>query len=70
MLLVKTKIGHSKIHGIGLFANEFILKDTPIWKFVPGFDLEFSEEEVSVLPTPARAFLLHYGYKDLCETGV
>jgi uncharacterized protein len=44
MLLVKTKLGLSKIHGIGLFANEPIKKGTPIWKFAPGLDLKFSED--------------------------
>ena len=44
MLLVKTKIGPSKIAGIGLFADEFIAKGTPVWKFEPGFDLEIPRE--------------------------
>ena len=30
MLLVKTRLGASAIHGIGLFADEFIPKDTEI----------------------------------------
>lgn len=65
MLLVKTTIRPSKIHGIGLFADEFISKHTFIWIFTPGFDLEFSEKEVSALPPLARKTFLHYCYKDL-----
>jgi len=37
--MVKTKIGSSKIHGVGVFADEFIPKGTVIWKFTPGFDI-------------------------------
>lgn len=33
MLLVKTYIGPSKIHGIGLFAAENIRKGTVVWEF-------------------------------------
>ncbi|MBI2514707.1 SET domain-containing protein [Candidatus Wolfebacteria bacterium] len=65
MLLVKTKIGPSKIHGIGLFADEFIPKDTPTWEFTPGFDVILTEEDVSKLPPLARGAFLHYCYKDL-----
>ena len=38
MLLVKTRLGASAIHGIGLFADEFIPKDTVTWRFTPGLD--------------------------------
>jgi len=65
MLLVKTKIGPSKIHGIGLFADEFIAKHTPTWEFTPGFDVILSEEEVSKFAPLAREAFLHYCYKDL-----
>ncbi len=33
MLLIKTKLDLSKIHGIGLFAGEDIPKGTIIWRF-------------------------------------
>ena len=62
MLLVKTKIGPSKIHGIGIFADEFIPKGTIVWKFVPGFDLKLTKEGVKKLPEPAREFFLNYCY--------
>ena len=65
MLLVKTKIGTSEIHGIGLFADEFIPKHTPTWEFTPGFDVILGEEEVSKLPPLARQAFLYYCYKDL-----
>lgn len=52
MLLVKTKIGPSKIHGIELFAAEFIKRGTPTWQFTPGFDLELNKEEHNETPRP------------------
>lgn len=49
MLLVKTRIGQSKIHGTGLFADQFIPKGTIVWRFDPGIDLKFKQEEISEL---------------------
>ncbi|MEK7078222.1 MAG: SET domain-containing protein [Patescibacteria group bacterium] len=69
MLLVKTKIGPSKIHGIGLFADQFIAKDTPIWKFKKGFDLKYTKTELDQLSKPARDQFLHYCYSYSDETG-
>lgn len=62
MLLVKTKIGPSKINGIGLFANQFIPKGTPIWKFQPGLDLKIDKNELVKLSEPARKQFLKYAY--------
>ena len=64
MLLVKTKIGKSKIHGIGLFADQFIPKGTLVQKFMSGFDLIISREEVSKLSEPSKEQFLKYAYKN------
>ena len=42
MLLIKTYLGQSKIHGIGLFANEKIKKGQTIWVYNINVDLTFS----------------------------
>lgn len=65
MLLVKTKIGSSNISGIGVFANQFILKGTPIWKFQPGFDLKVDKGELANLSEPAKEQFLNYTYLSL-----
>jgi hypothetical protein len=64
MLLVKTEIGPSKIHGIGLFAAEFIPQGTHTWEFTPGFDLEFTKEDLQKLSEPSREQVLNYCYID------
>ena len=62
--MVETKIGSSVIHGIGLFAAQFISKDTPVWKFVDGFDIRVSEEKLKTLTEPAKKQFLNYSYLD------
>ena len=69
MLLIKTKLGPSKIHGIGLFADQFVAKNIPIWKFKRGFDLKYSETELSQLAEPASDQFLHYCCSYTDETG-
>jgi SET domain-containing protein len=64
MLLVKTKVSVSKIHGIGLFAAAFILKGTPTWMFLEGFDLRLPEAILDRLSDPARDQFLKYSYFD------
>jgi hypothetical protein len=55
MMLVRTRVGPSEIHGNGLFAVERLPKGTPIWRFEPGFDHEFTPEAWANLPEPARS---------------
>ena len=46
MLFVKTRVLPSRIHGLGLFADEDIPKDTILWKFTSEFDLKFTKEQI------------------------
>lgn len=63
MLLVKTYLDKSLIHGIGVFAGAFIRKGTRIWTFVEGFDRSYSPKEFARLPKSARDYLKSYGYR-------
>lgn len=62
MLLVKTRLGMSPIEGIGLFAAEPIEKGTVTWRFLPGFDRQFTMAEIEALPEPARSETLRHVY--------
>ncbi|MEI6806186.1 MAG: SET domain-containing protein-lysine N-methyltransferase [Myxococcaceae bacterium] len=59
---MKTKIGLSKINGIGLFADQFIPQGTVTWKLAPEFDLRFSAKDLEVLSMPARELFLKYAF--------
>lgn len=63
MLLIKTYLDKSPIHGLGVFAAERIPKDTKIWRFVEGFDRCYSAKEFARLPKPARDYIKLYGYR-------
>ncbi len=62
MLHVKTIIGQSSIHGIGLFAAEKIYKGALVSKWLCGFDIEIFEEHLDLFPQHTKDFLEHYGY--------
>jgi uncharacterized protein len=63
MMLVKTYLDKSQIHGIGVFADEFISRGTKIWRFVDGFDRVYSAKKFAKLPKPAREYIRRYGYR-------
>jgi SET domain-containing protein len=63
MLLVKTYLDKSRIHGLGVFAGEFIRKGTKIWRFVIGFDRYYSRKQLAKLPKPAKDFIKLHGYQ-------
>jgi hypothetical protein len=63
MLLVKTYLDKSPIHGLGVFAAETIPKGTRIWRFVEGFDRCYTLKQFARLPKPARDFLKDYAYR-------
>lgn len=62
MLLVPTEIRPSPIHGIGLFAKEFIAKGTIVWRFDSRIDRIYSEEELSHLPPLAQEHMDHFAF--------
>ena len=60
MILVPSRVAPSSIHGNGLVAAEFIPRGTPLWRFLPGFDREFSPDAWRALPEPARSHTRHF----------
>ncbi len=64
MLRVKTKLSVSRIDGIGLFADQFIARDTVVWEFNPLIDLRLKEDEIASLSEGARQQVQKYSYRD------
>ncbi len=63
MLLVKTKIGESCIHGLGLLADQDIKQGTVIWKFAPNLDLVLTKEWLKDYDEEVANRLLDYCYR-------
>jgi uncharacterized protein len=64
MITVKTKLGISKIHGIGLFADEFIPKGTITWVFSKIYDQAFTKEQVLNMGEITLQQFFKYAYWD------
>lgn len=62
MLLTKTAVKPSSIHGLGLFADEAIPKGTRIWQFSPGLDLEIDVADFEKFDQTEKDFMLFYGF--------
>jgi SET domain-containing protein len=62
MLTIKASAKPSPINGIGLFADEKILKGTVMWKYDPRFDITYSPEEVETFPALRREQIDRYAY--------
>jgi hypothetical protein len=45
MLLIRAKVKKSKVHGVGLFAAQFVSKGTKTWKLKPKIDLVIKTSE-------------------------
>lgn len=62
MMLVRTVLGPSRIHGLGVMAVEPAAAGTPIWRFEPDLDLVLPRSRVAGLPPAVRAYLDMYAY--------
>src|SRR6185503_11408382 len=63
MLLVRTHLAPSSIHGIGLFATESITQGTLMWKLHPKIDVFFTDEELEALPELVQKMLDDHIYE-------
>lgn len=64
MLRVKTFLDKSLVHGVGLFADQFIEKGTVTWEFDPSFDTAFSQKQIDSFPKIIQEYLYYYCYFD------
>jgi SET domain-containing protein len=64
MLLVRTRLEKSAVHGIGLFADQFIPKGTTLWRFHPTVDTKHSLDQLSEVAPPSLEQLRRYTYRE------
>jgi len=64
MFHVKVKPGESKIHGIGLFADEDIDEESVVYSINEKLDLLLPEVDFLDLVEDERKTIKHYGYFD------
>jgi len=62
MLVVRTELRISPVHGLGVFAAEPIQKSQVIWRPHPSCDLYYSAEAFARLPEAFREAIEYYGY--------
>ena len=63
MLLVNARKGPSKIHGLGLIAQEFIPAGTRVWELRVGFDVVMTEAQMRELPPVAQEHVWYYSFR-------
>jgi SET domain-containing protein len=64
MLLVKTKVAPSPVHGLGLFADQFIPSGTRIWEYNDAVDSRFDERRLLGLSEDEQDELLKHTYRN------
>jgi uncharacterized protein len=69
MLLIRTRIGPSMIHGTGVFALQAVEVGEAVWRYDPAFDRLIGDAEVAQAPEAFRAFLDTYAYRSLDVPG-
>ncbi len=62
MLTILASAKPSKIHGVGLFADEFIPKGTVTWRFDPKWDIVFPKDEVEKMPEHQKRLIQLVAY--------
>jgi uncharacterized protein len=63
MLLIRAKVKKSKVHGVGLFAAQFVSKGTKTWKLKPKIDMVIKTSEYKNLPKTFRKNIDHHIYQ-------
>lgn len=64
MLLIRTKVAPSKIHGVGLIADQFIPKDAIVWMHDDAIDRVYLQQGLNALSIRARETIRTYGWRE------
>ena len=67
MLVVRTNLGPSSIHGIGAFAGEPIRKGQVVWQFDPRIDLRFPLSDLSNFPPAVQEHFVTRCYVEMFQ---
>jgi SET domain-containing protein len=62
MLLVKSFLKFSEIHGVGCFTAEDIKAAQIVWKLDPLLDVEIDTDKIASFPLAIQSFLQMYAY--------
>jgi hypothetical protein len=65
MLLVRTQLRPSKIHGLGCFAAEPISRGTVVWTLDESIDMKMPVAKLESLSPTAERFYLTYGHVEM-----
>lgn len=63
MMVVRTFLDKSPIHGFGVFAKVFVPQGAKVWEFHEKLDLRFTPEEFEALPESVREELEWHMYE-------
>jgi SET domain-containing protein len=64
MFTISTYIEKTKDKGFGVFAKEFIPKDTIIWEFIEGLDIKIHKDTLEKLNTIQKNFIDVYFWRE------
>ena len=64
MLVIKTEVKPSKIHGLGLFTLEDLKKGQALWKKHPVIDMAIAVRVIESLPELTREMMYRYTWRD------
>jgi uncharacterized protein len=62
MMLIRTRVASSAIHGLGLFTVDPVPRGTPVWRFAPGYEFVVTPEQFAALPAAAQEHTRWFGY--------
>ena len=68
MFKVKTYLGQSSIHGIGVFLGEPVKKGQLVWQFDKDFDMQITQKHLDALYPVQYDYFSTYCYKSI-KTG-
>jgi len=64
MLLIKTAVRLSSIHGLGVFAAEPIRKEQPVWVYHPTVDSKINRNEFEKFTESRKATVSHFAHQN------